>query len=104
MAAKDFFSEDFDINIHGNQKITVVYTNKPRELERVLDMYQQWFAKGDPKIMGLDMEYTFSRLDKDKRMAVIQIAMRRHVLVYQTNRFELMLLYSVFFASSHLTD
>ena len=71
MAAKDFFSEEFDINIHGNQKITVVYTNKPRKLERILDMYQQWFAEGDPKMMGLDMEYTFSRLDKDKRMVVI---------------------------------
>ena len=76
------------LTVHGNQKIEAVYTNDPAELERVLDMYQKWFAAGDPKIMGLDMEFTSDRALKDKRMAVIQLAMRHHVLVYQYARYE----------------
>ena len=83
-----YFSETYDVTIHGSQKIEAVYTNNPAELERVLDMYQEWFAAGDPKIMGLDMEYTSDRALKDKRMAVIQIAMRRHVLIFQYSRYE----------------
>ena len=83
MNTVDYFSETYDVTIHGNQKIEAVYTNNPAELERVLDMYMAWFAAGDPKIMGLDMEYTSARALKDKRMAIIQLAMRRHVLVYQ---------------------
>ena len=61
-----YFFETYDVTVHGNQKIEAVYTNDPAELERVLDMYQKWFAAGDPKIMGLDMEYTSDRALKDK--------------------------------------
>lgn len=88
MNTVDFFSETHDVTIHGNQKIVVVCTNNPATLEQVLDMYQGWFAEGDPKIMGLDMEYTRDRDKNDKKMALIQIAMRRHVLVYQNSRYE----------------
>jgi hypothetical protein len=42
-------------------------------------MYKQWIDSGDDKFMGLDMEYT---CHKEKKMAVLQLVMRRHVLVF----------------------
>ena len=51
-------------------------------------MYKKWFAEGDAKIMGLDMEYSNDKELKDKRMVVIQLTMRRLVLVYQCARYE----------------
>ena len=84
------FSETYSVTIHKDQKIESVYTNDPEELARVLDMYKKWFAEGDAKIMGLDMEYSKDQELVDKRMAVIQLAMRRHVLVYQCARYERM--------------
>ena len=88
METKACFSETYSVTIHKGQKIEAVYTNDPEQLARVLDMYKKWFAEGDAKIMGLDMEYSNDKELKDKRMVVIQLTMRRLVLVYQCARYE----------------
>ena len=88
MNTKACFSETYSVSIHKDQQIEAVYTNDPDVIASVLNMYKKWFAEGDAKIMGLDMEYSANKQLKDKRMAVIQLAMRRHVLVYQCARYE----------------
>ena len=52
------FSDTYSVTIHKDQKIEVVYTNDPDVIASVLGMYKKWFAEGDAKIMGLDMEYS----------------------------------------------
>ena len=74
------------VDVHGEQTIEVTYTNDPAEVKRVLDMYQQWIASGEEKFMGLDLEYTSHRSENQKKIAVLQIAFRRHVLVFHYSR------------------
>ena len=88
MNTKAYFSETYRVSIHKNQQIEAVYTNDPDVIASVLDLDKKWFAEGDAKIMGLDIEYCTNKQLKDKRMAVIQLAMPRHVLVYQCARYE----------------
>lgn len=80
-----YFSYSTSVDVHGGQAIQVTYTNDPAEVQRVLDMYKQWIDSGDDKFMGLDMEYT---CHKAKKMAVLQLAMRRHVLVFHYSWYE----------------
>ena len=88
MNTKACFSKTYNISIHKDKQIEAVYTNDPDVIASVLDMYKKWFVEGDDKIMGLDMEYSADKQLKDMRMAVIQLAMHRHVLVYRCARYE----------------
>ncbi|CAM0907490.1 unnamed protein product [Alopecurus aequalis] len=82
MNAKGYFSRTMPVDVHGEQTIEVTYTNDPAEVQRVLDMYQQWIATGEEMFIGLDLEYTSHKDEKDKKIAVLQLAFRRHVLVF----------------------
>ncbi|KAM0839333.1 hypothetical protein ACQ4PT_060402 [Festuca glaucescens] len=46
-------------------------------------MYEQWLSKDEYKFMGLDFEYCDPEYEGDYRIAVVQLAMKDHVLVYQ---------------------
>ncbi|CAM0880341.1 unnamed protein product [Alopecurus aequalis] len=82
MNAKGYFSRTMPVVVHGEQTIEVTYTNDPAEAQQVLDMYQQWIASGEDMFMGLDLEYMSHKDEKDKKIVVLQLAFRRHVLVF----------------------
>ena len=83
MVDSKYFSSTIPIPVHGGKFIQAVYTNDPAEVHRVIDMFQQWLVEEDVKFVGLDMEYS-----KDhQKLAVMQIAMRDHVLLFHFSRF-----------------
>ncbi|XP_051221471.1 uncharacterized protein [Lolium perenne] len=48
-------------------------------------MYEKWLEKEKNMFFGLDLEYTPRRTCKRQEMAVVQITMRHHILVYHYN-------------------
>ncbi|KAM0845727.1 hypothetical protein ACQ4PT_056167 [Festuca glaucescens] len=74
---------------HGTTDIEVIYTDDNYEATKIVDMYEQWLSKDDHKFMGLDFEYCDPEDENDYRIAVVQLAMKNHVLVYQWSRFML---------------
>ena len=52
-------------------------------------MYEQWLSKDEYKFMGLDFEYCDSEYEDDYRIAVVQLSMNNHVLVYQWSRYDM---------------
>jgi hypothetical protein len=71
------------ITPHESTKLTVVYTTETWKVNETLAMFERWldkYKKGNLKFVGLDLEYTPS--DRDQTVAVVQLAMRDHVLVY----------------------
>ena len=74
------------VDVHNEQTIDVTYTNDPTKVQRIIDMYKQWIASGEGKFMGLDFEYTSHKLEKEKKIAVLHLAFRRHVLVFHYSR------------------
>ena len=63
-------------------ELDVVYTNEEATLEQTLAMYEQWLQVDEHKFVGLDLEYTMEHPVFDNDLAVVQLAMRTHVLVY----------------------
>ncbi|KAM0865985.1 hypothetical protein ACQ4PT_042878 [Festuca glaucescens] len=64
-------------------EIEVVYTDDNYEATKIVDMYEQWLSKDEYKFMGLDFEYCDPEDEDDYRIAVVQLAMKNHVLFYQ---------------------
>ena len=71
---------------HGSAKVNVVYTNDVHVVTETLYMYEGLLKGETHKFMGLDLEYTDDE-DDDKRVAVVQLAMQKHVLVFQWSRY-----------------
>ncbi|XP_071680524.1 uncharacterized protein [Lolium perenne] len=68
---------------HGTTEIEVIYTDDSYEASKTVDMYEQWLSKDEYKFMGLDFKYCDPEYEDDCRIAVVQLAMKKHVLVYQ---------------------
>lgn len=77
-----YFSRTRPVRIHDGQDLEVVYTNDPWKVRRVLDMYTEWLKEEDHKFLGLDFEYTNHDAEDEKKIAVVQLSMRRHALVF----------------------
>ena len=86
-------TEEITITAHGPTDIQVVYTNDPVKVESIIKMYKEWLAidedKFKMKFVGLDIEYTRSHTvtGEPQQIALIQLAMRRHVLVVHFCRY-----------------
>ena len=76
-------TEVHQFNTHGDTWIQAVYTNEGSTVDRVLAMYDEWLKTEDDKIVGLDLEYDFGK----ERIAVMQIALKEHVLVFHKTRY-----------------
>jgi hypothetical protein len=72
------FTENFQVVPHDTTTLDVIYMNNIEIVDRILDMYDKWLTEEKHKFVGLDIEYTANR----RRIAVLQLAMRNHVLVY----------------------
>ena len=79
MNAGGRFTHRFSLTAHGSTKIDVVYMNETSVVRSNLDMFDHWLLANNHKFVGLDLEYT-----KDgKEVAIFQLSMRQHVLVFQ---------------------
>ena len=76
-------TERLFIDADGNTKLEVLYTNEPYKVEEILSLYEEWLREDRYKFVGLDLEYTREDyFDRSRKVAVMQLAMRKHVLVY----------------------
>ncbi|XP_051221343.1 uncharacterized protein [Lolium perenne] len=64
-------------------EIEVVYTDDNHKAAEIVDMYEQWLSKDEYNFVGLDFEYCDSEYEDDYHIAVVQLSMNNHVLVYQ---------------------
>ena len=76
------------ITTHGTTVLEVVYTNDPRTMERIIKKYEEWLKEEKNKFVGLDLEYTRKSSYIRQGIAVVQLSMREHVLVYHYCRSE----------------
>ncbi|XP_073358234.1 uncharacterized protein [Aegilops tauschii subsp. strangulata] len=76
-------TERLFIYADGNTKLEVLYTNEPYKVEEILPLYEEWLREDRYKFVGLDLEYTREDyFDRSRKVAVMQLAIREHVLVY----------------------
>jgi len=77
------------ITVNGD-KLTVLYTNEESTVVETLAMYETWLAGEKHKFMGLDLEYTRKKVWRSppQEIAVVQLSMKDHVLVYHYCRYE----------------
>jgi hypothetical protein len=86
-------TREFKLIAHGTTEIDVVYTNDPAKVESVLKQYEQWLEMDEPtfkmKFVGLDIEYTRGPevTREAQQVAIIQSAMRNHILVFHFCRY-----------------
>ncbi|XP_051211314.1 uncharacterized protein [Lolium perenne] len=76
-------TENRKIVAHGTTEIDAVYTDESYEASKTVDMYEQSLSTDEYKFMGLYFEYCDPKYEDDYRIAVVQLAMKNHVLVYQ---------------------
>ena len=83
-------TEKHRILAHGRTYIDVVYNNEAATVDGVLRMYEGWLDEDEDrfKFVGLDLEYDSS----GHKLAVMQIAMREHVLVFHYIRYGFIIL------------
>ena len=72
---------------HGTTKIEIMYTNNVEVVEENTAMFRRMLEKEADKFLGLDFEYIADYADYEEEVAVIQLALRRHVLVFQLPRY-----------------
>jgi hypothetical protein len=85
---RNFISETRKMFAH-TAEIEVVYTDDNYKAAEILDMYENWLSKDEYKFVGLDFEYCDPEYDGDYRIAVVQLSMNNHVLVYQWSRYDM---------------
>ena len=71
------------VQAHDGKLIEAVYTNEAATVDSILQMYERWLAEDEIKFVGLDNEYNSSQ----RKVAVMQLAMRDHVLVFHKIRY-----------------
>ena len=72
---------------HGMTKIDIVYTNDVEEVARNIAMFRHKLQAEADKFLGLDLEYIANYDDFKEEVVVIQLALHRHVLVFQLPRY-----------------
>ena len=76
-------TERLFIDADGNTRLEVLYTNEPYKVEEILSLYEELLREDRYKFVGLDLEYTREDyFDRSRKVAVMQLAMRKHVLIY----------------------
>ena len=73
-----FITHTKPVVAHPATEITVVYTNDEREVVRTLHTYRGLLARDEHKFIRLDFEYTSDQHE----VAVVQLALRKHILVF----------------------
>jgi hypothetical protein len=70
-----------DTHVRGKD-LSVVYTNEPVSVESSIHTMEQLLAEDEYQVVGFDLELTGGHAGYDQKVAVAQLCMRHHVLVY----------------------
>ena len=62
--------------------LSVVYTNDPVWVEHSIHIMELLLAEEKYKVVGFDLEYTRARAGSRTKVAVAQMCVRHHVLIY----------------------
>ena len=62
--------------------LSMVYTNDPVWVEHSIHIMELLLAEEKYKVVGFDLEYTRARVGSRPKVAVGQLCMRHHILVY----------------------
>ena len=86
MNNRRLFSENHRITPHGTTHLDVVYTNMTEKVDEFIDKVDKLLQTdefGKHRIVGLDLEYTYSQ----ENIAVVQLCLGTNVLVFHYSRF-----------------
>ena len=83
----EIFTKKLTEVTHGMTEIEITYTNNVKVVEENTAMFRRMLEKEADKFLGLDFEYIADYADYEEEVAVIQLALRRHVLVFQLHRY-----------------
>ena len=62
--------------------LSVVYTIDPAVVDDYINSVEQLLARDKYKVVGIDLQYTAGRPGIDQKVAVAQLCVRHHVLIY----------------------
>ena len=78
------FMQDYTVKADGNTDLVVKYTNRADRVEYCIGRFEYWLQNDNPKIVGLDVEYTWPG-GSTQKAAVIQLCVGVHVLLYHAS-------------------
>ena len=71
------------VNTHRRfTELSMVYTNNPIWVEHSIHIMELLLAEEKYKVVGFDLEYTRPRAGSCPKVAIAQMCVRHHVLVY----------------------
>ena len=71
------------VDTHGRfMELSVVYTNNSVWVEHSIHIMELLLAEEKYKVVGFDLEYTRARAGSRPKVAVAQMCVRHHILVY----------------------
>ena len=79
-------TEVHQFRVHDDTCIQAVYTNKGSTADSILAMYLEWLKDEEVRFAAIDLEYSITQ----RKIAVMQIAMKEHVLIFHIIRFDLL--------------
>ncbi|KAI5011858.1 hypothetical protein ZWY2020_023992 [Hordeum vulgare] len=87
--AMGFIRELKEVQAHGTTKLHVIHTNDLRQVEAIIDWYEQHLQIQCNKIVGVDVEYKYGAAHKQKA-ALIQLSIGKthSVLLFQLSTVE----------------
>lgn len=53
--------------------LTVVYTNEPWSVDRIIAMFERFLREGKYKVVGFDLEDTRMRAGYDQKVIIVQL-------------------------------
>ena len=62
--------------------LSMVYTIDPAVVDDYINSVEQLLARDKYKVVGIDLQYTTGRPDIDQKVAVTQLCVGHHVLIY----------------------
>ena len=83
----EIFTKKLTVVTHGTTEIEITYTNNVEVVEENTAMFRRMLEKEADKFLGLDFEYIADYDHFEEEVAVIQLALHRHVLVFQMPRY-----------------
>lgn len=81
------FTQKLTPTAHGSTVLDVTYTNDVQVVEQTIGEFRRLLEEEEYKFLGLDFEYIGEYDDFEEEVAVIQLALRRKVLVFQLPRY-----------------
>ena len=75
--------DEHRVETHAREtNLSVVYTIDPVVVDDYINNVEQLLARDKYNVVGIDLKYTTGRPGIDQKVAVAQLCVRHHVLIY----------------------